>query len=220
MRSLRVRSCVALICGAVLGIPHSARGQQSPADPARLASVIRTGLGQEWADALVRLAHDRQASTSDVEAIRQGLADHLPAARARAAQAAGALGLLAAAAAPQLVTLLTDTSADVVREVAFALGVLHERNERVLRALFHAAVPASGKSSGAALLAITALGRYPLVPVSAAFGEELRRSLHSPQSRLRSVSLRTSMRTDVAWAPAEFTRLLADPDPGIRLDAA
>lgn len=157
-------------------------------------------------NALVRLGRESQASQSDIAAVRQGLSDNLPAARARAAQAAGALGSLAAAAAPQLLNLLSDTSADVVREVAFALGVLRERNERVLRALFRAAVSRSAAGSGApAVLAIMALGRYPLVPVSASLSDELRLNLHSQQPPVRSASVRTAMRTDVAWARSEFT---------------
>jgi hypothetical protein len=114
---------------------------------------------------------------------------------------------------------LEDTSEIVASEAAFAVGATGERSEEVLRALYTAAMSRSDDAWRTALTAITSLGRYPIISVSSSFSRELEVALHSPEVRIRSVALRTAMRADVPRALEEFSRLLRDPDPELRLDA-
>lgn len=210
----------ATLCGALAtGIPRL-QAQASLGRSASLETALHSHAGQAWADALVELSRRTRISPAELATLTRALADTSAPVRLRGAKAAGALGPLAIAAVPQLVALLTDTVVSVSAEGAFALGVVRDRSEPILKALFDAALAPDDNRSAPALFAITSLGRYPLLRISSSFSEELRLALRSPTAAIRRVALRTAMRTKVAWALTEFVRLLADPDPGIRLDAA
>jgi hypothetical protein len=182
-----------------------------------VSDAIHSSTSQAWADALVSLGRRTNVSPIERASLIRALRDTSITVRIRAAQVAGALGPLARPAIPELLVVLNDTA--TYGEAAFALGVVRERSERVLRAIFRAGA-ADGSRAASAILAITALGRFPLIRVSPPFAEELRAALRSPSSPIRALALRAATRANVPWARKEFTALLGTPEPDLRLDAA
>lgn len=194
---------------------------QLPDTAGRVLSAIESGEPQPWADALLILSNSSNVSGETVARIAQLLRDSSSRARARAAMALAALGRQALPALPDLLRAARDPDSIARAEIVFALGATGARTDAVLRGIFDASTADASPLVGrAALLALSHLGRRPLIPVAADFASELRGALRSPTASARSLALRILMRSEVPWAGAEFIRLLRDHEPSIRLDAA
>jgi HEAT repeat protein len=175
---------------------------------------------QRWADALYAFANDSQMVRT-VPTLTAALSNPSVTVRKRAAMALGAIGELSRPAVPALLLALADPDTGVRSEVAFAIGSVGERSEHVLQALFRASAEERSPLVKKRLSsAVSSFSRRSRLAVSPQFASELRSQLSSAEYTRRSAALEIAERTNVPWGIREYLRLLGDPEPDMRYEAA
>ena len=129
------RRALLIIPLAVLPLPAQAPAPAPPVSPTELAAAIRTGDGRTLGDALQYFAHRQDNDRAFVASVAELLGDPSADVKARAALTLGAMGPVAASAAPRLRALLRDPSDAVRREAAFAIGGTGAMDESTIDAI-------------------------------------------------------------------------------------
>lgn len=212
--------CVMLVATLASTVSCRPVRESETAYATHAADAVLSPDPQRWADALYAFANDSQMARA-VPSLRTALGDPSVAVRRRAAMALGAIGELSRPAVPALLLALADPDTGVRSEVAFAIGSAGERSERVLQALFRAS--AAERSPLVKKRLSSAVARFSMRPrfaVSPQFAGELRPALSSADNARRSAALQIAERTNVSWGISEYLRLLGDPEPDMRNEAA